>query len=131
MKTGAFRTIEVLLSVAILAIAVDPFLILYLSGYSLSLPFVTIKAQSIASPTILLMALILSRVSMQCYASAGMDLSPYLPAILFCAFLILYLTNGVTKPSVINFFNDQSLAADQSSRDRTPCRANRGRDHDK
>jgi hypothetical protein len=75
MKTGAFRTIEVLLSVAILAIAVDPFLILYLSGYLLSLPFVTMKAQNIASPTLLLMALILSRVPMQCYASAGMDLS--------------------------------------------------------
>jgi hypothetical protein len=99
MKTVLFRTIEILLCVAILAIAVDLFLILYLAGYSFSLPFVTIKAQNIASPTILLMALILSRVSMRCYASAGKDLSAYIPAILFCAFLILYLANGVTKAS--------------------------------
>jgi hypothetical protein len=77
MKTVLRRTIEVLLSVAILAITVDLFLLLYLSGYLLSLPFVTIKAQNIAAPTILLMALILSRVSMRCCASAAKDLSTY------------------------------------------------------
>jgi hypothetical protein len=57
----------------------------------------TIQAQNVTPPTILLMALILSRVSMRCCASAGKDYSAYIPAILFCAFLSLYLANGVTK----------------------------------
>jgi hypothetical protein len=99
MKTVMFRTIEVLLNVAILATAVQLLLILYFSGYSLSLSFMTIKVQNVAPPTILLMALILSRVSMRCYASAGKNLSAHIPVILFCALLILYLANGVTKAS--------------------------------
>jgi hypothetical protein len=99
MKPVGFRTIEVFLSVAILATAVHVLLILYFAGYSLSLSFMTIKAQNVAPPTILLMASILSRVSLRCCASAGKDLSVYIPATLFCALLILYLANGVTKAS--------------------------------
>ena len=84
MKTKLLRTLEVLLNAAILATAVHLLLILYFAGYSLSLSFMTIKAQHVAPPTILLMALILLRVSMRCCASSGKDLSAYIPAILFC-----------------------------------------------
>jgi hypothetical protein len=77
MKTVPRRTIEVLLSVAILTRAVDLFLILYPAGHLLSWLFVTIKAQNIASPTVLLMDLILSRASIRCCASAAKALSAY------------------------------------------------------
>jgi hypothetical protein len=97
MKTRLFRTIEVLLTVAILVVAVHLLLILYFAQYSFSLSFLTIQAQKVAPPTILLMALILSRVLMLCCVSSGKDLSAYIPAILFCTFMILYLANGVTK----------------------------------
>jgi hypothetical protein len=97
MKTRLFRMVEVLLTVAILVVAVHLLLILYFAQYSFSLSFITIQAQKVAPPTILLMALILSHVFMRCCVSSGKDLSAYIPAILFCTFMILYLANGVTK----------------------------------
>ena len=84
MKTTLLRTLEVLLNAAILATAVHLLLILYFAGYSLLLSFMTIQAQHVAPPTILLMALILSRVSMRGCAPSGKDLSAYMFAILFC-----------------------------------------------
>ena len=57
----------------------------------------TIQAQHVAPPTILLMVLILLRVSVRSCAFTGKDLSASMPAILFCAFMILYQANGVTK----------------------------------
>jgi hypothetical protein len=97
MKTRLFRMVEILLNVAILALAVHLSLILYFAGYSLSLSFVTIQAQNAAPPTILLMALILLRVAMRCCMSSGKNLSASMPTIFFCVFMILYLANGVTK----------------------------------
>jgi hypothetical protein len=97
MKTRLFRTIEVLLTVAILVVAVHLLLILYFAQYSLSLSFLTIQARKVAPPTILLMALILLRVLMLCCVSSVKDLSACIPAILFCTFTILYLANGITK----------------------------------
>jgi hypothetical protein len=99
MKMGLFRTIEVLLSVVALAIAVDLFLMLYFGGYSLLLSFMTIRVQNLAPPVILLMSLILLRVFMKCCASTGKILSAHIPVIIFSIFLIVYLANGVTKAS--------------------------------
>jgi hypothetical protein len=97
MKTKLFRTIEVLLTGAILTVAVHLLLILSFARYSFSLSFLTIQSQNVAPPTILLMALILSRVLMLCCVSSRKEPSAYIPTILFCAFMILYLANGVTK----------------------------------
>lgn len=74
MQSWLLRTIEVLLTVAILAVALHLLLILYFAGYSLSLSFMTIQAQNVAPPTILLMVLILSRVAMRCCVSSGKNL---------------------------------------------------------
>jgi hypothetical protein len=72
-------------------------LILYFSRYSFSFFFMTIQAQNVAPPIILLMALILLRVSLRCGASIRKNLSSSIPFTLFCVFMTLYLANGVTK----------------------------------
>src|SRR5262245_48018336 len=58
MKAVAFRTLDVLLSVAILAMVAHLLLIMYFAGYSLSLSIMSLKAQNVGPPTILLMGLI-------------------------------------------------------------------------
>src|SRR5262245_65917549 len=97
MKTVVFRTIEALLTIAILAVAVHLLLILYFSQISFSLFFMTIEVQTISPPTILLMGLILLHVALRRGAYGGKNLSSALPTTLFCVLMMLYLANGVTK----------------------------------
>ena len=99
MKTVPFRTIEVLLSVAILTTAVHLLLILYFAGYSLSLSFMTIEAQKVNPPAILLMALILAYIALRCRASTGM----LLPGLFQLWHNYAYLSNPVVQPYGIFF----------------------------
>jgi len=97
MKTVVVRTVEILLTSAILAVAAHLLLILYFSRHSFSLSFMTIQGQNVAPPTILLMALILVRVSLRYGTSIRKNLSSSISSTLICVFMILYLANGVTK----------------------------------
>src|SRR5262249_37164401 len=78
-----------------------------------SLSFMMIRGWNITPPTIPLMASIILYIFMRSRTSTGKRLSGYIPVILFCTFLIIYLANGITMASAdtLLFYLTSALGA--------------------
>lgn len=99
MKASLFHTIETLLNLTILAIAIHLVLVLYLDGYTFSWFFLKIKARQIASPTILLLFLLVLRFPITHRGISRDVFFAHAPAMLFSILMIFYMANGTTKGS--------------------------------